>query len=109
MYANAKGKGRKGRFKTKKYCAWIVEASPILRAVNDRISGLYEVRMEIGRRKNSDVDNRIKAAGDLLVSLGIVADDSRCERIVLEWGDDLASNRARLHWRPWSKALAHVR
>lgn len=106
MFRNIRDRtGRqKGRAKTKRYLAWCADAGRILRASEPKaIVGHYEVRIELGRRKGSDLDNFAKAIGDLLQTHRVVANDSLCERVVLEWGDDLPSNKCRVFFRPFTR------
>lgn len=88
---------RVGRIRTKAYDAWWHKSGWALRhARAPYLEGKYELTIEIGRRKGSDLDNYAKAVNDLLVSMRVVRDDSDCERLVLEWADDLPASRCRL-------------
>ena len=72
-------RGRK-RIKTAQYRQWIEANGPRLRSMQKATVYPVEVRMTIyggkGFRTNSDIANREKAATDLLVSCGILIDDS---------------------------------
>jgi Holliday junction resolvase RusA-like endonuclease len=89
---------RAGRIKTERYLQWISSETPllILATRRERISGRYQLILQLGRRKGSDLDNYAKAVSDLLVSTQTVSDDSLCERLVLEWADDLPSTKCRV-------------
>ena len=85
MFGNRKG----GRYKTPVYAAWIEQAGlELLTQRPGRVSGKYEILIQvprIGTRKGSDVGNREKAISDLMTKLGVITDDSYCERIIIEW------------------------
>lgn len=82
------GVGR--RFKSRAYEIWIEEAGwRLLRQHPGSIKGKYEIEVTIGRgetRRKSDLDNRMKALSDLLVSHRVIEDDSLAERVTLSWG-----------------------
>lgn len=88
LFANNRRTG--GRFKTKKYKAWITEAGWMLQSQAHRhhrhtgkvISTLL-VRRPDNRRR--DIGNLEKAAADLLVRHGIILDDSQIERSSVQW------------------------
>lgn len=106
MFRNIRDRSgrQKGRAKTKRYVAWCAEAGRILRASQPKpIAAEYEVRIQLGRRKGSDLDNFAKAIGDLLQTHRVVTNDSLCERVTLEWGDDLPSNKCRVFFRPLAR------
>src|SRR5262249_46327530 len=55
-----------------------------------KITGRFfaEITIDQTRRSRSaDVDNRGKAAMDILVRLGIVEDDRLCDRVTIQWGE----------------------
>lgn len=92
---------RIGRIKTKEYQAWAQKAGwLLLKERAPKLDCAYELTIALGRRKGSDLDNYAKAVSDLLVSLKVVRDDSDCERLVLEWADDLAAARCRITLAP---------
>lgn len=84
--------GRRRRFKSPAYVAWIQAAGWMLRTQRPgEIKGKYEIEVTIGRgstRRRSDLDNRMKAISDLLVSHRVIEDDSLAERVTLSWGPD---------------------
>lgn len=110
MYRNAgygKDRKRHGRIKTAKAQAWAKTAGYIILAAGlGRNLGPYEIRLELGRRKGADLFNFEKGASDLLKTLGVIQDDSLCERGVVEWADDLASHDMRISIRPYVRTLA---
>ena len=53
------------------------------------IDGDYAIHIRALRsNKRRDLDNILKATSDLLVSLGVVEDDSRCMALAAEWAKD---------------------
>lgn len=105
----SRGKGG-GRFKSKAYHTWIAGATArLMKQRPPRIEAEYELRIELGRRKGSDLDNYAKAISDLLKPLGIVKDDKLCERLEITWADDLKSAEARIHIRAWVRNRTQVR
>lgn len=87
-YRNVPGRGR---VKTKAYKDWWAEAA-IMARLQQRgsIEGHYAFHMKADRpdRRCRDLGNLEKVTHDLCVQLGFVADDSLCERILLEWTDE---------------------
>lgn len=57
----------------------------------DRIEGPYRFKMLVARPDNRtrDIDNLIKEPLDLLVSLGVVPDDSLVSKASAEWSDHI--------------------
>lgn len=87
-YKNVPGRGR---VKTKAYREWLTEATIMAKLqARGSIEGAYAFHMRANRpdRRARDLGNLEKVTHDLCVSLGLVEDDSRCERIVLEWSDE---------------------
>lgn len=87
----------KNRWASKKYKAWRAEAGPQVPA--GRINGRYVmwVRLDRPDRLARDCANYEKALSDLLVSQGLVEDDSLCTRLILEWLSDEPVKGARAH------------
>lgn len=76
LYTNVPGKGR---VKTARYKTWITEAGWAAKVSAGpgnlpSFRGAVAVAIEVPRSSRIDLDN-IKAVPDLLVSLGIIADD----------------------------------
>jgi Holliday junction resolvase RusA-like endonuclease len=92
LFANRRSgsKGR-GRIKTEIYRAWIEEAGKTLMIQRpERVAGKYELSLFFERQTGrNDLDNRIKALADLLVTHGVIDDDSLAEKIVLKWSDEV--------------------
>jgi crossover junction endodeoxyribonuclease RusA len=115
LYRNNKNRkpGQKGRVKTTRYSAWCNEAGWTLnaaRASGNRAPSMlaaYELVLQVGRRKGSDIGNVEKAVADWLKDVGVIVDDSLCERLVIEWADSLPSNLCAMHLRAWTPAHAH--
>ena len=85
IYRNVAGKGR---VKTARYRTWAVAAGNELLAQRRRhISGpvLIDITCE-RKRSNEDVDNKIKAAVDLLVEMQIIDDDRNVQEVRARWG-----------------------
>lgn len=81
--------GRK-RIKTKRYEAWIHEASKMMLVAGQRPRFDGRVRMLIEGAFKTDIDN-IKAVPDLLVKMGVLVDDNLVDdlRIVRRGTGDL--------------------
>ncbi len=85
LFANVKGVGR---VKTSAYRKWAAEAGWSLAAQRPRgIAGAYEIEITAFRPDNRrrDLGNLEKGISDLLVSQGVVEDDSLAEKITLQW------------------------
>ena len=77
-----------GMRKSSKYTAWLIEAGQIAKRHRAyAITGKYHLYLAAkrpdGRRR--DLDNLLKGVSDLLVSCGLVRDDSDCEMISARW------------------------
>lgn len=78
MYANRKGGAGRGRYKTEAYKAWIDEAGWVVNPQRPApVRGKFKFFLKLPKIRG-DVDNRIKACLDLLVSLKLVDDDRHC-------------------------------
>lgn len=91
LYRNAP---RVGRVKTRDYKTWLNAAGWQLKEQRvGHVSGPYFLHLALARPKDKrrrDIDNRIKAASDLLVSLGITDDDAKAEDCRVFYDDTLA-------------------
>ena len=87
---------RAGRVKTKRYKAWIKEATFALheelrrdrfwrKTITVDVCASYQFGKPDKRKQ--DVANREKAVSDLLVRAGILADDSQIVDLRLRWAD----------------------
>lgn len=87
LFANVAGRGR---VRTKRYKEWAAAAGWDLNG-KGQIPGPFIIDIILSRkkrRKNADLDNHgTKAILDLLVTHGVIEDDSLAERITIEWGD----------------------
>lgn len=81
------GTGR--RYKSKAYRAWITAAgwSAKSQAGAERIRGPWSIELRAVRpdRRQRDIDNLIKPTVDLMVSLGLVSDDSEMQTVFAAW------------------------
>lgn len=87
MYANNAKHGR-GRFKTKEYQSWIMEAGLKLNQQRvPTVRGRYFMDVTIQKPDNRrrDVFNLVKSVEDLLVGQGVVEDDSYCQGGYIMW------------------------
>jgi crossover junction endodeoxyribonuclease RusA len=88
MYRNV---AKRGRAKTAEYSAWIKEAGTALsrQMPKQEISGQVCLRIDLDKRRKGDCTNRAKAVEDLLVSHGILSDDSQkwVRRVDIGWED----------------------
>lgn len=86
LFLNIPGRGR---VRSKAYKAWASLAEWDYRA-SRTLSGDFSVVITLDRgriRKGSDIDNRIKAILDMLVTNRVVEDDSRCVSITIRYGE----------------------
>ncbi len=82
--------GKVRRFKSKKYEEWIKENIQLLKSQTyDIINEPVSVSYRFGRpdKRKRDLDNLFKAPNDLLVSQGVISDDSLIHKISGEWAD----------------------
>jgi crossover junction endodeoxyribonuclease RusA len=79
----------KGRGKTEVYKAWILEAGLRLNLQRPkRMAGLVRLSIKAirpNKRRRRDLGNLEKAVSDLLVSHGVIDDDSLIEEINIKW------------------------
>lgn len=83
---------RKGRVKTKAHLAWQKEAIVMLRQQRPEPVPGCEVAIQMifgPRNRRRDLDNMLKLPLDLLVSEGLIDDDSCVAVIAAEWDDDV--------------------
>ncbi len=90
---NALYSGNHRRFKSKRYTTWISEAEDTMRSnlPVGRLAGFVEVlyRLNAPDERRRDLGNSEKPISDFLVSWGVIDDDSKIQRLVMEWADDL--------------------
>lgn len=79
-YANRKGGKGRGRYKTRAYKDWLIEADlaawPQWRTL-EPVTGPAMVCVKLPMKMRGDVSNRVKVAEDYLVSRGLTGDDSK--------------------------------
>lgn len=82
LFRNATGKGR---VKTGHYKAWLMEAGIKLKIQRPiPVLGRYTLLIRIPQSLQGDIDNRIKAVSDLLVTHEVVEDDRYAWRVTVE-------------------------
>ena len=82
LFRNAAGKGR---VKTGQYKAWLMEAGLKLKLQRPiPVLGRYTLLIRIPQSLQGDIDNRIKAVSDLLVTHEVVEDDRYAWRVTVE-------------------------
>ncbi len=84
MFRNVRGKGR---VKTAAYADWLGHAGWVLRSQNpSRIGGRVVLVLSVERMsKSADIDNRVKAILDLLVTHGVIDDDRNVVGFAVAW------------------------
>ena len=82
------------RVKSKSYTAWRTSAAWTIKAQHpEKVAGPVSVTIEMKRpTKNSDVDNRIKGALDVLTGI-VFDDDKQVMRVTAAWVGDLTGSR----------------
>lgn len=96
LFINRRGGGRA---LAPKYLAWRAEAGTEIMAQRPSwgsvrtVEGNYCLVIGIPADARLDLDNVVKATSDLLVSMGIVEDDSRADIIILRRGRELAGTK----------------
>jgi crossover junction endodeoxyribonuclease RusA len=88
MYRNVAGRGR---VKTAAYKRWVRDADSHYLMQKPRlrpIVGEYELSIRLPKATRGDVDNRVKAVADYLVSREITADDRHCQKITVQRAAD---------------------
>lgn len=86
LFVNVAGRGR---VRSKAYKAW-ASLAQFDYVPSRTLSGDFSVVITLNRariRKGSDIDNRIKAILDMLVTNRVVEDDSRCVSVTIRYGE----------------------
>jgi Holliday junction resolvase RusA-like endonuclease len=81
-------KGRTGMYRSPSYMTWLNSAGYMLNAQHPGcIDGNYAIRIDLERKDNKrrDCDNFIKACSDLLITHGVITDDSLAEMVTVRW------------------------
>jgi crossover junction endodeoxyribonuclease RusA len=75
---------------TPRYSSWKRAAGNVLNAQRPgRISGPYSLQILVGTDCKCDLGNLEKAASDLLQAHGVIENDRKASRIVLEWSETI--------------------
>lgn len=101
LFVNVRGKGR---VRSDRYKTWLNAAGwDVLQARVKPIHGKVRMALIVARpNRRADLDNRLKAIGDLLVHQGVLIDDSQIESISAEWSDTIPGCRVVIE--RWSAA-----
>jgi len=87
LFVNVPGRGR---VPSQRYKDWREDANRLLltQVPLPRFLGPVSLKFTFGRpdARRRDLSNLIKAAEDMIVSAGVIEDDSKVHRIVAEWG-----------------------
>lgn len=105
LFANA-AKGH-GRFKSAKYKAWEKLAAVGVKDNHRQSLGPYSISIALRApdKRARDIGNLEKAVSDLLVSHGVVKDDSYCRRLEMCWVDTMQEECVVLV-QPYEQGLA---
>ena len=80
--------GKKGRVKSAEYRAWIqVAGLQINQQRPTPVGGRVQVEYRIPRNNRRDLANFEKGLSDLLVTLKLIEDDRKIERLHMNWTD----------------------
>ena len=86
---NALWRSNRGRVhKSERYVKWLRDAGYIALSQHPGgIIGKYKISIQAKRpdKRRRDLDNLLKPLSDLLVSVGVIEDDSDCEMISARW------------------------
>jgi Holliday junction resolvase RusA-like endonuclease len=104
LYRNVPGRGR---VKTERYKTWLraagneVLATPLDRRVP--IMGRFTLIVLAGRpdKRLRDLDNLLKATGDLLQAHGLIENDCLAESIYVAWSPTVEKRRIEVRVLPW--------
>lgn len=78
------------RARSKAYDKWIAHAGRILALQRpEHVPGPVSIEIKVEKRGKAreDIDNRIKAAVDLLVKHNVIDDDRNVQKVSAEWAD----------------------
>lgn len=89
--AYANGGNKRGRHKTSRYVDWIKEASTRIKDSHRQKIGAYHIAicLEAPDKRARDLANLEKGVSDFLVMHGVIQDDSKCQRLIMTWGQNL--------------------
>lgn len=89
-------KGKPGMIKSKAYAAWIEQAGwQLLTQRPAPIDGDYHIALYLPANVRGDIDNRIKAASDLLVTHKLI-DDAKAASVSISRVKDILSGMCRV-------------
>jgi crossover junction endodeoxyribonuclease RusA len=82
--------GKGGRhYLSAKYKTWREAAGLMVnaQAKGKRIAGPFSIEIQARRpdKRKRDIDNLIKPLLDLMANMGVIDDDSECQRVTAEW------------------------
>jgi Holliday junction resolvase RusA-like endonuclease len=104
LFINVRGKGR---IKSAEYRAWLDHAGLLLKVRSSKVvEGPFEVEVRLSHKARGDIDNRMKAAIDLMVRHGRVPDDSKMWRATVARDESIAPGECRIIIIPKSPAIA---
>jgi Holliday junction resolvase RusA-like endonuclease len=89
-------KGRTGMYRSPSYKTWLNGAGWKLNEQHPGcVRGDYAIRITLERkdRKRRDADNFVKAVSDLLVTHGVIEDDSFAEMVTIRWSPKVSGCR----------------
>lgn len=101
--ANGKAMGiaLRGRARTERYRTWARAAGNALMAAKPgRIEGRYDLTITIGETARMDLGNAEKALSDLLQKCGVVENDRKANRILIERSSALGRHEMLVTVRP---------
>lgn len=84
LFAN----GKSGRYRTKAYDQWSVNAGNLILAQGrKRIHGPVSLHVALVKpdKRKRDLSNTLKAVEDLLVQMAVIEDDSLIQRLSVQW------------------------
>jgi hypothetical protein len=93
--------------KTPKVRLWIIQADMSFMLLKSKRGGpvpelkcTYEAEFWFARNRG-DLDNKIKPLMDYLQRIQVIENDRMCERLLVQWSDDVPKCRVMVRLRPW--------
>lgn len=84
----------RGRVKSAGYKAWLrVASAEAMMQRQRRIAGRYDLAVLLPRSMRGDIDNRIKPISDLMVTLGLIDDDSLADSVMARRSDGVSAGQ----------------
>lgn len=100
-----RGKGGKSTHISAEYAAWKQDARTTLRRMDlAPVFGPYCLNIEVSDRDKGDLDNRIKALSDVLVSLALTSDDRNAWEISVRRNRQVHPRLCRVSVSPYPAA-----